>query len=193
MGTALRPSSPARTDILQVRIQLMWLRPTIWRRVCIPATITLDRLHRVIQAAMGWSNKHLHQFVIGRQRYGRSDPLGTLSHRVISESKVKLNAALKDKKALRYLYDFGDYWEHELKIEKLLPAETSLHAFCVAGERACPPEDVGGVSGYMDFIHAILDPHHAEHKEMLQWCGGAFDPNAFDIDDVNRSLQRIKV
>lgn len=178
---------------LQLRIQLQGLEPAIWRRVRVPANITLGRLHRVIQTVMGWTDSHLHEYIIGGQRYGQPDPDWDLPHQITPEARVKLATALSGRKSFTYLYDFGDDWEHQIKIEKVLPAEAMIHPVCMAGEHACPPEDVGGAPGYVDFVQAISDPHHPEHQEMLEWCGGSFDPYGFDIARVNQNLKRIKL
>ncbi len=194
MATVHRlPSSVKAADILQIRIELEGLEPAIWRRVRVPASIMLGKLHRVIQVAMGWTDSHLHEFDIGGKRYGLSDPDEDLPYEIITETKIRLDAALSGRKTFTYLYDFGDSWEHQLKVEKTLPVSALPHPVCEAGEHACPPEDVGGAPGYIDFVHAIADPHHPEHQGMLEWCGGAFDPRAFDIDRINRQLKRIKL
>lgn len=190
MATVHRLPSAA---VLQLRIELKWLKPTIWRRVRVPANITLGKLHPVIQIAMGWTDSHLHEFVIGEQRYGLSDPDWDLSHEIITETRVRLDAALAGRKTFTYIYDFGDSWDHKLKVEKILPPEALTHPICDAGEYACPPDDVGGVPGYVEFVEAIIDPDHPEHAEMLEWCGGSFDPQLFNINFVNRQLKRIKL
>lgn len=194
MATVHRLSpSTATAPILQLRIELKWLKPVIWRRVRVPASIALGKLHPVIQIAMGWTDSHLHEFTIGGQRYGHADPDWDLAHEIITETKVRLDQALAGRKTFTYLYDFGDNWEHKLKVEKTLPAEALAHPHCDAGEYACPPDDVGGVPGYVEFVRAIIDPDHPEHEEMLEWCGGSFDPQLFDINLTNRRLKRIKL
>lgn len=193
MATVHRMPSSTLAPTLQLRIELEWLKPVIWRRVRVPASITLGTLHQVIQIVMGWTDSHLHEFTINALRYGLTDPDWELPDEIITETKIRLGAALSGSKTFAYLYDFGDSWEHQLKVEKTLPAEILSHPVCDAGEHACPPEDVGGTSGYVDFVHAVLDAAHPEHREMLEWCGGAFDPYAFDIDLVNRRLKRIRL
>jgi Plasmid pRiA4b ORF-3-like protein len=148
----------------------------------------------VIQAVMGWTDSHLHEFRIAGQHYGFPDVNDELMpYRVISETWVRLDAALQEIKTFGYLYDFGDSWEHRLHVEKTLPPTPLRHPVCLGGECACPPDDVGGLPGYANFVRIILDPTDPEHEEMLQWCGGAFDPAFFDIDLANRLLERIKL
>lgn len=191
--TARPQSAPPSGRLLQLRIELAGLKPAIWRRVVVPETITLAKLHRVIQAAMGWADSHLHEFEIGGRRYGMPDPDWGAGDAVISEKRVGLSASLAGAKSFRYTYDFGDGWEHRVKIEKHLPPDACLRApLCLDGANACPPEDVGGPYGYVDFLEAISDPRHPEHENMLDWCGGGFEPSDFDPERVNKLLQRIR-
>jgi hypothetical protein len=120
-------------------------------------------------------------------------PTARVHHRRYPEARFRLDAALHGRRHFDYLYDFGDHWEHKLRIEKRLPPAPLAHPVCVGGANACPPEDVGGAPGYEDFLRIIQDPSHAEHEYRLEWCGGAFDPHAFDIDQVNRLLKHIKL
>lgn len=178
--------------LLQLKIQLTGIEPPIWRRVVVPATIALDKLHQVIQATMDWTDSHLHEFEIADCRYGIPDP--DWDDSTLSDKRVTLANALADKKTFRYVYDFGDDWEHRIKVEKVLPPDDSLrHPVCVDGANACPPEDVGGIYGYAHFLEALADPDHPEHPEMLEWYGDEFDPTAFDLARVNQRLQRIKL
>lgn len=179
--------------LLQLRIELADLKPAIWRRVVMPDTISLVKLHQVIQASMGWTDSHLHEFDIAGRRYGVPDPDWDTDGSVISEKRIALSSALGGSKSFRYTYDFGDNWEHRIKVEKALPLHACPRApLCLDGANACPPDDVGGPPGYIDFLEAISDPHHPEHEDMLDWCGGGFDPVAFDLDHVNKQFQRIK-
>jgi len=193
-STRGKASSPAAAANLQLRMELKWIEPVIWRRLVIPANITLGRLHRVIQAVMGWTDSHLHEFMIAGEHYGFADAdEELLPYRVIPETRVRLDAALQRNKTFDYLYDFGDSWEHQLRVENTLPGAPLRHPICIGGECASPPEDVGGPPGYADFLRIILDAKDPEHEETLQWCGGAFDPTFFDIDLVNRLLKRFKL
>jgi Plasmid pRiA4b ORF-3-like protein len=179
---------------LQLRMELEWVMPPVWRVVLVPETIQLHHLHQVIQIAMGWLGGHLHEFMVGEQRYGEPDPEWDVPGSVIVEKGTALVKALGRAKRFRYIYDFGDGWEHRLTVERrLAPADGSRQALCVAGENACPPEDVGGPPGYDNFLQAIADPSQEEHEDMLEWCGGSFDPTRCDIARINRQLKRLRL
>lgn len=177
----------------QLRIQLRRVEPPVWRTLRVPADIKLTKLHKIFQAVMGWSDSHLHEFRIGAIRYGIPDPDFQEDNAVTSEKRAVLGDVLKPSISLfLYLYDFGDGWEHEVLIEKAAAvAEGDRPLLCLAGANACPPEDVGGPYGYAEFLKAIANPKHKEHKRYLRWCGGAFDPAGFDLQAVNRELARI--
>lgn len=179
---------------LQLRIALREVKPEVWRVVLVPETITLTKLHQVIQAAMGWHGGHLHEFIIGERHYGIPDPDGWDPFPVTAEKGVRLLKALGHSKRLKYLYDFGDGWEHSVTIERRLPPTPSqASVVCVIGQNACPPEDVGGPPGYEEFLRAIGDPDHEEHEQMLNWCGGEFDPKRCDIELINRRLAELRI
>lgn len=179
-------------EIYQIKVTLLGTRPPIWRRLLVPAELTLGQLHEVLQVAMGWENCHLHEFRIGRQRFGVPDPDARLTGALacIQERKVHLFDVLHEPGAkAEYTYDFGDSWEHSILVEKLLPSEPELnYPICTDGKRHGPPEDCGGLGGYYNLLEAIHDPEHEEHAEMLAWIGGDFDPEAFSVEDVNRRL-----
>ena len=179
----------APEHIYQLKITLCDTKPPIWRRVEVADTMTLAKLHEVVQVAMGWYDSHLHMFTFDGVAYGVPDMDDWMEVR--DERRVKLNQLLsKPKQKLRYQYDFGDSWEHEILLEKILdPDESAKYPRCTAGKLACPPEDCGGVWGYESFLEAIADPQHPEHAEMLEWVGGEFDPLAFDSETVTRMLQ----
>ena len=179
-------------DIYQVKVTLKDIRPPIWRRILVTSDTALNKLHRILQVVMGWDDYHLHQFIINGTYYGIHDP--DLMFDLKDEEKMKLDmVVLQEQKEFIYEYDFGDSWYHNILIEKILLPDTKKHyPVCIKGKRACPPEDCGGVGGYYYFLEAIQDPEHPEHEEMLEWEGGSFDPEAFDIDGVNRVLKKIK-
>lgn len=182
-----RAAPPGR--IARLKITLKDSKPPIWRRVDVPDTITLPKLHAVIQTAMGWQDYHLHQFIVGGTYYSVPDPDDLMDVR--DERRVRLNQLLTaPKQKLVYEYDFGDGWEHVVLLEALLEPEPGVaYARCTAGKRACPPEDCGGIWGYASFLEAIQDPQHPEHDTMLAWAGGAFDPERFDLQQVNDALR----
>jgi len=185
---AKKISSPA--EIYQIKVTLLGSDPPVWRRLLVPAHLTLAQLHDVLQSAMGWSNDHLHEFSIGQRRFGppSQDMLMELSD-LSDEDTVPLSAVLSRVGAkAKYTYDFGDDWEHSIVLEKRLPADPNLtYPLCTGGGRACPPEDCGGIYGYYDLVEAIGDPDHERHEEMLDWIG-EYDPEAFSMDEVNRAL-----
>jgi hypothetical protein len=184
---ATRRSQSAR--IYTLRIELEDIAPPIWRRLQVPTDITLIRLHDVLQVAMGWTNSHLHSFQIGDKEYSNSDELDELS--MLTEKGRKLDTLLGTEIGeFGYLYDFGDSWQHRIVVESIAAAPRWDYPVCVAGARACPPEDVGSTHGYEEFRAAIADPRHDEHDNYLAWVGGAFDPEGFDINSVNRALRR---
>jgi hypothetical protein len=190
----LRPVHASGVPIYQLRIELQHLKPSIWRSVLVPGSIKLSKLHIVVLRTMGWMGGHLHEFIIGDMHYGQPDTDFPQSPPVLRDDRNTLAKSLGALKTFRYLYDFGDGWEHQVRIEKILPPDPAVRLpLCLAGSNACPPEDVGGPPGYVDFIEAISDPRHDEHEAMLEWCGGAFDPHAFDLDAVNAGLAQIKL
>src|SRR6185436_1069548 len=148
----------------------------------------LSELHIILQTAMGWTDSHLHMFVAGSQRYGVPDP--ELDPFQRPEAGVRIETLLKrEKDSILYEYDFGDGWEHKVTLEKILPEEGGeMLPKCIGGRLACPPEDVGGVYGYASFLQAYRDKTHPEHEEMVEWAGEFFNPEAFDLDEVNDLL-----
>lgn len=178
----------ASTKYASLRIELLHVRPLIWRRLLVPLSITLPALHLAIQGAMGWTDSHLHQFDIGGKSYGEPDEYGAVE--IIAENAKKLSTVLgKDVGEFLYQYDFGDNWEHRVVVEQTQKAHPAWQGpLCVAGERACPPEDVGGTYGYASFLEAIADPDHDEHVRLLTWAGGIFDPEGFDINSANARI-----
>ncbi len=178
----------------QLRIELKHVEPLIWRRVLVPENVTLARLHAILLGAMGWGGGHLHEFLIARCRYGvpdeeqwqEDDPL-------FDERRFRLKGFVETgARRFTYLYDFGDHWEHTIKVEDIVVPSGAPRIQCIAGENACPPDDVGGPPGYFEFLAAIKDPAHEEHNSMLRWVGGSFDPTAFDLVGVNERLADIK-
>lgn len=174
--------------VYQLKITLHNTKPPIWRRVQVK-DCSLAKLHGIIQGSMGWYDSHLHSFEIGGEQYGEPDPMDDFD--VSPESKMKLSQIVQEGlKKFSYTYDFGDNWEHTVEVEKTLPAEPGArYPRCIDGKRACPPEDCGGTWGYQDFLNKIKDPKHPEHEEMLEWAGGDFDPEEFDIERINEEMQ----
>jgi Plasmid pRiA4b ORF-3-like protein len=175
--------------IYQIKGTIVGTKPPVWRRVLVPETTTLLQLHDILQAAFGWWDSHLHEYEIDGVRYGTDDGEGW-GPPPKSERRAQLGAVAKEGTVFRYVYDFGDNWEHKLVVEKILAAVPgATYPDCIAGRRACPPEDCGGVWGYTEFLAAIGDPGHPEHHSMLEWVGGAFDPDEFDASDFAHRVQ----
>ncbi|MCG6969283.1 MAG: plasmid pRiA4b ORF-3 family protein [Gammaproteobacteria bacterium] len=176
-------------SIYQLKITLKYAEPPIWRRLLITSTDNLEDVHIAIQIVMGWTNSHMHEFAKGGDRYGVPD--ADFPSDVRDESEYRLDQVLKkEKDRLNYEYDFGDGWEHEVLLEKILPFEPgTVLPVCLKGGRACPPEDVGGIPGYEMFLETISDPSHPEYEELLEWCGGEFDPEHFDLAQTNDLLR----
>ena len=187
-------SSPqSSSQVYQMKVTLEGTDPPIWRRIQVAADTTLAELHDILQVVMGWEEGHLHQFIIGGEYYGdpTPGPLGDLlGLEMIDERRVKLAQVVSgEKSTFVYEYDFGDSWEHHIVVEKVLPPEEGMRCpVCLTGEKACPPEDCGGVWGYYHLLDAIKDPDHPEHEEMCEWLGDDLDPDAFDLEEVNRQL-----
>ena len=182
-------------EVYQIKVTLEGIQPPIWRRVRVASDTTLAKFHLVLQHVMGWTNSHLHQFVIRGQYFAPRDVFSEFGGpKMGSETKTTLADVVSGPKSrLRYEYDMGDGWQHNIVVEKVLNAEAGAHyPLCLAGARACPPEDCGGIWGYANFLDTIQDPQHPEHEEMVEWAGGEFDPEAFDLDEVNREIQNLK-
>jgi hypothetical protein len=185
--------SPSRsTDIIvQIKVKLLGVsKPPVWRRLQLRADTRLDHLHEMIVAAFGWEDYHMHVFASGPDELGVPDP----ELRFTDERRVSLGqliGGVGDR--LRYTYDFGDDWQHEIVVEELLDADPEIHyPLLVAAKGACPPEDCGGPWGYAELKEILADPSHEQHQEMLDWLGldnpSAFDPNALATDQIEEEL-----
>jgi len=189
------PIDPSQ-QIYQIKVTLLGTDPPIWRRLRVPANLTLETLHDVLQLAMGWEDCHMHDFRIGQQRFGKPDPMErefggprTASERTARLFHVLGRAGIK----AVYTYDFGDSWEHKIVVEKrLAPEPGRAYPVCLAGERHGPPEDCGGIPGFYNLLEAISDPGHEQHEELLDWLGDGFDPDAFSVDEANCRLAPIQ-
>ena len=188
-----KTKATSKAQVYRLKITLRDIRPPVWRRIEVPGDTRLDQLHLMFQAAMGWMNCHLHSISIGDLDYGRSDP--EFDTDMENEKKFRLqNLIQKEKTGFRYVYDFGDDWEHDVLVEQIAPQEPRVeYPRCLAGSRACPPEDVGSTIGYEHFLEAIRDPEHDEHDELLEWIGGSFDPDAFDVGEADADLKNYKI
>jgi hypothetical protein len=180
----------------QLKVVLLGSKPSIWRRLQVPGNASLGWLHAVLQTAMGWTNSHLHHFLTQDARY--SDPrhnedMGFGDEPDRNEAKATLlQVAPEEGAQFVYEYDFGDSWEHEITVEKILPSAGGTVALCLDGAYACPPEDCGGIWGYAHLLKVLKNPKHPEHKSMKEWIGGGFDRDAFDRTKVNLWLSKLK-
>ncbi len=176
--------------VYELHVELEDIEPLIWRRILVPAAILLPELHDLLQLVMGWTNSHLHSFEIGDRAFS-SAGADLEELQMLNERKYALEAVLGDSiREFVYGYDPGDSWRHRIKVQSIAkPNADWSYPLCIAGARAAPPDDVGGVSGYEEFLSAINNPKHEEHHSMLVWIGGAFDPEGFDLNEINRTLR----
>ena len=192
-----RPVAPSADTLYELQISLRESRPAVWRRLQVPGGITLVKLHRAIQVRMGWQDHHLHQFTVNGAVYGqRFADWQDANPDMLDERGVRLAwLAPTVGTRLLYEYDFGDGWALEIVVERIRIQsrhDGAGYAVCLGGKRAGPPEDVGGIGGYEEFVRAIRHPRHPEHDSWLQWAGGHFDPERFDVSAVNQALARIR-
>ena len=179
----------------QLRVTIADIEPPIWRQLVVPLTWDLGMLHLVIQAAFNWWNYHMHEFRIGPLRFGpvaeTNDPSAGLDEMSLDETSVRLlNFGQRPVPTFHYTYDFGDDWRHSVEIEEFLALDLfPRFATCVDGARARPPEDVGGVPGYEEFLEVMADRRHDNHRETKAWAGGHFDPEWFDLALINKDLK----
>jgi hypothetical protein len=191
---AKRKKSDGPAPIYQLKVGLQGAKPPIWRRLLVPADVSLGRLHRIIQVAFGWHDGHMHVFDTPYGGFGRADR--ELGHR--AEAPVTLEqVAPQAKDRIRYTYDFGDDWVHEVVVEKVLDRDPALaYPRCTGGRRAAPPDDSGGIWGYEELVEVLADPGHPEHDERLEWLGlddaSQFDPDRFDAAAVNQTLAELR-
>ena len=179
--------------IFQVKISLIGSKPKIWRRVLIPSDLLLPDFHKIIQSSMGWTNSHLHQFCVGRTVYAEKmeDDDTWDEFEKIDYKKIKVSGVLKtEKDKIIYEYDFGDGWEHNIVLEKILPDDGKTKTpVCLKGKMNCPPEDCGGIWGYYGMLEILKQPKHEEYESYMEWLGGGFDSEEFDIVYVNELLE----
>jgi hypothetical protein len=189
----------AKTEVL-LEISLKHIKPRIWRGFSVPGGIRLDRLHQVIQTVMGWMDCHLHAFCANHYEFVQFDPdfpagqIGPGGMIQFDETKHRLADLIRTEgDKFSYTYDFGDDWEHEVKVKAILPmVKPPKAAHCIAGARACPPEDCGSIPGYYELCEALPHPKHPRHMELKDWIG-EYDPELLNLDQVNSLLKQIRV
>lgn len=179
--------------ILQLKIELGGITPKIWRRFLVKDNITFHGLHTIIQEVMGWENYHLYSFNIGGVRIEMPDEGGDQEYESKNSKKVKLfYYVTKEKQKFHYEYDFGDSWEHEIVVENILdslPKGVQQVPYCIEGERACPPEDCGGIWGYEELFEISKDKNHPDYEErIVDWLSEGWNFEKFNIDEVNKRL-----
>lgn len=177
--TAITTGAPAPKRLLQLKVSLLYTKPPIWRRILVRDSRSLRDLHHIIQVVMGWDGEHMHAFRGSRSR--RDDlPERALLTGVFTRTGTKII----------YEYDFGDSWEHEIRLEKTEPCDPARpEPLCLGGALACPPEDCGGTPGYYGILEALRNRTDPESAELLEWVGEGFDPEAFDLDAINQALR----
>ncbi len=177
--------------IYQIHITLSGSRPKIWRRILVKPDTLLSDLHNILQTTMGWTNSHLHQFIAGKVFYTPSHDLLWEEGGETDYEGVVLSDLLKEPgDKMHYEYDFGDGWHHVLLLESTIkPVKGEFYPQCTGGALNCPPEDCGGIPGFMNLLDAISDPHHPEHQEYKEWLEGDFDPAHFSPAEVNNALK----
>jgi hypothetical protein len=180
-------------SLYQLKVTLLEIEPPVWRQFTVPSGIRLCCLHDVLQVVMGWTDVHAHQFETGGQCWGvieyDHDP------GMVDEARIPLQKVLSEvSDSLIYTYDFGDNWKHEVVLERVFPLRfETIPLCCVAGERRCPPEDVGGAPGYEEFLEVIFQPKHQKFDHYVGWAGGPFQAEEFDLAAVNAALSRMRI
>jgi hypothetical protein len=174
----------------QLKITLREVKPPVWRRIVVRSETWLSDLAPILEAAMGWESYHLHAFDVDGVRYGVPDPDWPMLE-FIDDSEARLGEVLATVGAkMLYEYDFGDGWEHDVLVESIsLPQRGVTYPVCIAGRRACPPEDCGGPWGYADLLDVLRNPNHPEHVAMREWAGPDFDPSRFSVDGTTERMQ----
>lgn len=183
-------------EIYRIKVTLAGSKPPIWRRIEVQSHASLYKLHKIIQIAMEWSECHLWEITVGKDVYSDpscfDDDYGTP---INDAKKMPLCDVLKNEKSkLIYNYDFGDSWEHKIVLEKICAPEIEVeYPRCIGGKLACPPEDCGGICGFYNMLECLNNPDDEEYESIRDWMGDDYDPEAFDIESVNRGLKSIKV
>ncbi len=191
-----RPVPEGQQVLYQIKVVLLETDPPIWRRFVIPSTVTLHRLHLVLQDVMGWTNSHLYRFQISTKEYAEPNPDNEFYELDFKNSRRTKLGQLVAKKGnvFRYEYDFGDGWDHMLLVEDILEDNRGTQSpLCLIGERGCPPEDCGGVHGYAELLEIIRNPKHEDYLNMMTWLGDRFNPDSFDIKRVNQKLRSMRL
>jgi hypothetical protein len=187
-------AKPAKTDapIYRLKVTMREIEPPIWRCIEVKSGISLHKLHRVMIAIMDWLDYHLYVYEVGEEQYG--EPSSEWYEEVKNSKTTKLSQVAPEiGSRITYIYDLGDHWQHDIEVERIqLPEPGVWYPRCLEGKRSRPPEDCGGVWGYADLLKIIRNPKHEEYKETMTWLGGSFDPEAIDLEGINKRLRRIR-
>lgn len=189
--------SQSSPSVFIVKVELVDSEPVIWRRIYLDGRTRLHAFHHILQAAMGWTDSHLHEFTIREKRYAKPDEEDQfLEIETLDESKFRLNQLLESGEVFEYLYDFGDSWQHRITVESIRDLDkgdsNAGRVWIEAGQQACPPEDAGGIWGYLESLATLEDnPYSEEAKEIREWAGLDFDPDRFDRHAANAAIDRL--
>jgi Plasmid pRiA4b ORF-3-like protein len=189
-----RHTVPQIGDALELLVTLRHIDPLISRRLRVPAEIDLEELHEVLQVTFGWSNTHLHAYRVGEFEFRVHTPEEVDTTFYIDEVAARLGAIAREGTVFTYEYDFGDDWVHDIRVDRVIPyaeVATAPALECLAGQRRCPPEDCGGPPGYEHLLQVLGNPADPEYRDTKSWVGRGFDPEAFDIDKVNKKLMTL--
>ncbi|MDR0710263.1 MAG: plasmid pRiA4b ORF-3 family protein [Spirochaetaceae bacterium] len=192
-----KTSSEYPRQVYELRVSIADIRPQIWRKLSVPGNYTLGHLHAILQTAFGWDNDHMHSFTVNSTVYGMMSTDFGFSEEddVTDEDTVRLDDLhLQPKQKFSYLYDFGDSWEHNIMVSKIIPTGAEGGNLplprCLGGKRAGPPEDSGGSWGYADMVEVIKDPNNKNYEEIHEWTGD-IDPEYFNLEEINAQLEQI--
>ena len=180
----------ATPKVHQYKITLRGIQPPIWRRFQVEDAMTFEDFHTAIQLVMGWEMSHLYAFNVNRELITDGESRREMGERGRDAEDTELKKMVKKEgTTFNYTYDFDDSWEHEIVLEKILPLDPDqLYPYCLDGARACPPEDCGGLPGYMDILETLKKPKSKAYKELMEWLDEEFDPEAFDPEAVNEEI-----
>lgn len=179
-------------QIIQMKISLDYVEPPVWRRFLVDSAVSLDRFHDIIQTIMGWTNSHLYGFTIDGIEYSPADDEFDSEYED-TKGKTLTKLGLRPRQKIKYIYDFGDDWMHTIVVEKIIDGDMGMDPpQCLEGARNCPPEDCGSVPGYEEIVEAMKKPQSEQAREFIDWLGQLYDPEKFDLDDINEGLQYYK-
>lgn len=187
----LRSSKPRVGDFFEMLVSLRHVEPLIWRKLRVPAEIDLEDLHEVLQLTFGWKSKHRHAYQVGEYTFRPYEEAAHDTTFYIDETAAALGAIACEGATFTYEYDFGDGWNHDVRVERLIPGDQvgfDQAIECLAGQRACPPEDCGGPPGYEQLLSVLANPSDPDYRSLKSWVGRSFDAEAFELEKVNKKL-----